>query len=564
MSSRDITRTEGNTFPSTQKVENEPSKFKTLGFAVLIIFGVGGLVVAGIGTGGLLQAGSLTNLGQVNSIIMIVVGGAGGIPLLVIGIVGFINTRSGSSSRISDRTAIQDTKHSTLDESEDTEHKQEKIEKADEERRTRERERKNRAEIEKKAREEEAALKQKEKLEAKKVEEEKKARKLEATRLLEEQERLKKAEEEKKANEVPQSPQEFLPWLQKDTKRLGVKEHTERLVAIIKSEEVGEEEIRIFYAGLDESIVLQILNFTQTSNSFNAIDEKIIEKALIVETNFIQAINKKCPHRNLILREKIEKRLLGPSIFRHSMQEEEIVQIGTEFFNSLKSSGQLLTSEQFASYSKEAYRNKGCDLGRILGAEYIKRIAEELGLKHIKVPKKIAVVDESVTELKASVCQSSLELSCKKITIYAEEITPLSRGTTREEVTEFLRILEATGFGDFLGLNFFLGRNQAGEEGIYFIDTEYMNFRHMPFLENGVAEGIARVVQKKDFDWINEKEQPEADGFPSYRHRNQQRVNRYRKLYGIKNSGLGDLMKTYVPESERREKGVKFTYALGN
>ena len=52
------------------------------------------------------------------------------------------------------------------------------------------------------------------------------------------------------------------------------------------------------------------------------------------------------------------------------------------------------------------------------------------------------------------------------------------RGTTREEVTEFLKILEATGFGDFFGDNFMLGRNSQGEEGIYFIDTEYMNFRH--------------------------------------------------------------------------------------
>ncbi len=114
MSSRDVTRTEGNTFPSTQKAENEPSKFKTLGFAVLIIFGIGGLAVAGVGTGGLLQAGSLTNLGQVNSIIMIVIGGMGGISLIVIGIVGFVNTCSSSNSRGNDKSTIQDTKRFSL------------------------------------------------------------------------------------------------------------------------------------------------------------------------------------------------------------------------------------------------------------------------------------------------------------------------------------------------------------------------------------------------------------------------------------------------------------------
>lgn len=544
MSSRDITRKEGNTFPSTQKVENEPSKFKTFGFAVLIIFGIGGLVVAGVGTGGLLHAGSLTNLGRANSIIMIVIGGVGGISLLVIGIVGFVNTRSGSGSGISEKTDAQGTKHSTLNKSDDTEHDQEEIKKVDEERRAQEgegtgqqkglkaqkieerkktkelealgqrgeQERKNRAEAEKSAREEGAAPNQKEELEAKKVEEEeKKGRGPEAARLLEEQERLKKAEGEKKANEAHQSAQKFLTWLQKDTKRLEIEENATRLIAIIKNEEVKEEEIRLFYAGLDESLVLQILNLTQTSNSFNAIDEQIIEKALIVETNFIQAINKKGPHRNPILREKIEKALLWPSIFRHSMEDEQIIQIGAEYFSKLEGSGQLVTSEQLGSFrpTEAGYRDKGCDLGRILGANYIKEMAEKLGLKRIKVPKKVAVVKEGITELNASVNPCNLELSCKNITIYAEEITPLSRVSTQEEQAELRKILEAMEFRDFLKLKFFLGRDKDGEEGIYFISTKYTNFHRAP-------------IPKQPW--------------------------------------LGKMMKTY--EAQRREKGVEFTYTL--
>lgn len=218
MSNCDIFRVESSIFSPTPKTENKPSKFKTLGFAVFIIFGIGGLTVAAIGTSGLLHAGSLTNLGKLNSIIMIVIGGGGGIPFLVIGIVGFINTRSGSISRISEKTIIQDTRHSILEDSEETKREQEKLKKADEERRAQEeerirqeaeleatrqgeeQERKNRAEAEKKA-EEEAALKQEKELEAKKVEEEKKAKELEAARLQDEQEKLKKAEEEKKARE---------------------------------------------------------------------------------------------------------------------------------------------------------------------------------------------------------------------------------------------------------------------------------------------------------------------------------------------------------------------------
>lgn len=351
---------------------------------------------------------------------------------------------------------------------------------------------------------------------------------------------------------------EFLNWLKEDTKRLEEGQNTTKLISLIKNEEISEEEIRGFYDGLSEFIVLQILNLTQTANSFNAVSEKIIEKALILETNFIQALNRKCPHKNLELRAKIEQRPLGPSIFRHSMSNEEIQQIGLEFFEDLRKSGRLVTKQEFVdqNHPEGAYWKKGNDLGRIQGANYIKRIADELGLKHIKVPKKIAVLNEGMASIQATVTPFNLELSSKQVTIFAENITPLKRGTTREEVTEFLKILEATGFGDFLGNNFMLGRNSQGEEGIYFIDTEYMNFRHFPFLENNVSGAIGKMVQKKDLDWVNQ-----PAGFNSYRSANQQRINRYFNLYNIEEASLlGNLLKTYAPEAERRKEIVNFNY----
>ena len=350
---------------------------------------------------------------------------------------------------------------------------------------------------------------------------------------------------------------EFIAWLKEDPDRIATKESSTKLILIVKNAEIEEEELRDLYACFSESLVLQILSFTQTANSFNAVSEKIIEKALILETNFIQAVNKKYPHRNPDLRMKIEQRLLGPSIFRHSMTDQEIMQIGTTFFDNLKKSGQLLTSEQFAVLSKDSYISKSRDLGRILGANYIKKIAEQLGLKHIKTPKKIAVIDKNQNQLQVRVEPAHLALSCQQVTVYAEKITRLTRGTTREEVIEFLKILEATGFGDFMGDNFFLGKNQNGEEGIYFIDTEYTNFRHSPFLEINVGPGITRIVQKKDWAWINQ-----VSEFPSYCSRNQKRINRYFELYNIKEGFLGNLVKTYVPEVERRKKSVEFTYTL--
>jgi len=77
---------------SQQQVEGCAAKFKTLGFALAIIFGIVGLIAASIGAGGFFHAGALNHLGHVNSIVMIVIGGGGGIPLLIVGIFGFTHT----------------------------------------------------------------------------------------------------------------------------------------------------------------------------------------------------------------------------------------------------------------------------------------------------------------------------------------------------------------------------------------------------------------------------------------------------------------------------------------
>jgi len=110
MSSHDVSRIGSGIHIPTKETYREPSKFKTLGFAVLTIIGIGGLTAAIIGASGLLHAGSLTNFGQARSIIMIVIGSGGGIPLLVSGIIGFVNIYSSSRGRIKDKTEREQAK----------------------------------------------------------------------------------------------------------------------------------------------------------------------------------------------------------------------------------------------------------------------------------------------------------------------------------------------------------------------------------------------------------------------------------------------------------------------
>jgi hypothetical protein len=85
-------------------VKNKPSKGKAIGFAIVVILGLGGLAVAGVGLGGYLQAGSLSSLGQVNSMIMMAAGGGGGIIFLIIGIVGSVKNRQISSHQQNDHS----------------------------------------------------------------------------------------------------------------------------------------------------------------------------------------------------------------------------------------------------------------------------------------------------------------------------------------------------------------------------------------------------------------------------------------------------------------------------
>jgi|GEM_PF-1777286 len=66
---------------------NPPSQLKTYGFILAIIVGVGGLAAGGAGAAGYFQIGALSNMDQIDAIIMMAAGGGGGLIFLIIGIV---------------------------------------------------------------------------------------------------------------------------------------------------------------------------------------------------------------------------------------------------------------------------------------------------------------------------------------------------------------------------------------------------------------------------------------------------------------------------------------------
>ncbi len=77
----------------------KPFQGKSIGFVFVIILGLGGLAVAGVGLSGYLRAGTLSDLGQVNSIIMMASGGGGGILFLIVGIIGSVKNHNAARNQ---------------------------------------------------------------------------------------------------------------------------------------------------------------------------------------------------------------------------------------------------------------------------------------------------------------------------------------------------------------------------------------------------------------------------------------------------------------------------------
>src|ERR1700722_18306303 len=68
------------------------SKLETYGFAIAIIVGIGGLAVGAAGLAGYFHVGALSNMAQIDAIIMMAAGGGGGIILLIVGVVSTVKT----------------------------------------------------------------------------------------------------------------------------------------------------------------------------------------------------------------------------------------------------------------------------------------------------------------------------------------------------------------------------------------------------------------------------------------------------------------------------------------
>lgn len=162
----------------------------------------------------------------------------------------------------------------------------------------------------------------------------------------------------------------------------------------------------------------------------------------------------------------------GPALFGCNMDTLEMHERLQGYLKELRSKKLLLTQKEFKALSPDHFINKGGDIGRILGRDYIEVKARELGLKHVKVPQKMFVINGKHPTLTLRT-SSTLDIQDPfgEVAVYAERIQYFARQIRSEEVSELLRLFEACGYSDI-----HWGNVIVAKEGVYIIDTEFTNF----------------------------------------------------------------------------------------
>ncbi len=157
----------------------------------------------------------------------------------------------------------------------------------------------------------------------------------------------------------------------------------------------------------------------------------------------------------------------GPAILAGNMDALEMHDSLKGFLQQMRRDGLLLTRAEFSSrHRARDYVEKGNDIGRVLGRNYIEKKAE---YGSVKVPKKLIVLEGGSLSLKV---ENNLDLRVisEGVTVYAEKIERAGR-LTYKQAEDLLGLLSECGFTDIHWGNFIVG-----SDGVYVIDTEFTNF----------------------------------------------------------------------------------------
>jgi hypothetical protein len=221
------------------------------------------------------------------------------------------------------------------------------------------------------------------------------------------------------------------------------------------------------------------------------------------------------------------------SVISEQMDLETMQVTVTVYLQNLRKESRLLTYDEFSPTQlnpgkgdKKLVRNpqgqiwrKKDGIGRILGRDYMERTIQSLSLKHMKVPQKIVVLKKEVSDLSFSTPivhrPPFAEFNIEGLEVWAQEITPVQRLLSRQELEEFFTLCKATNYLDFWPANIVIA-----DDGVYFIDTEYSAFKGMIQEWNKVYR-FEHLVKQEDLAWFKKTVEDnityESDRFSKHR-----------------------------------------------
>jgi hypothetical protein len=212
-------------------------------------------------------------------------------------------------------------------------------------------------------------------------------------------------------------------------------------------------------------------------------------------------------HLNSLKNFTLNNHVRSPSILSQTMDIATTHQVILDLLRSLRKDNRLLTKKELLSLKSDCAWKIKSDFTRVLGCKHLLNLIENLGLKHIKVPEKKAIIEPSSTSLSFVIDQYGddlISIASDDVRIYAQEINEVKRFLSREEIIELFIIIEASNFNDIYPGNFIVS-----DDGIYFIDTEFKSFSGRIIW--GKMGRLDSLVAGEDQEWflqlINQKMQ---------------------------------------------------------
>lgn len=247
----------------------------------------------------------------------------------------------------------------------------------------------------------------------------------------------------------------------------------------------------------------------------------------------------------------------GPTIISNFMDIATKYDTILGFMKELRQSNRLLTEQEFQSLSTKKWIQKS-KLGRILGCDHLMRKIAEKELKHMKTPLKIVVIEDAES-LKISGWEYSdnlYELDSDQVKIFAEDIKPIERKLSRDEIDELIQVIATTNFLDLWPANIVVA-----EDGVYFIDTEFKSFAGS--ICWGKLGRFESLVDEKDKVYFKEKIEEKMNAPETIKEINGYNniKNMLRLLKKIPESSLEEIDRKEIEEMENKIRNLEYVGA---